>query len=261
MAGSLLRGGGLAAAALTTLALTTTAPAASGATPERPAPPTSAAASAPALAPSAFLGVLPLGAAPALARFAVAATTDPIRAAVRPVTAADVRYTWHPGCPVGPSRLRVVAMNFRGYDGVVRRGMLIVRSDKVAQTAAIFRAAYLAGFTIRRMDNPNKWYGSDVAMMKADNTSAFNCRRVTGNSSRMSPHSYGTAIDVNTMHNPYKAANGVWYPSNGTRWINRKLHDPGMIWGSSTITRQVISRGGVWGGYWSYKDYQHFELG
>ena len=97
--------------------------------------------------------------------------------------------------------------------------------------------------------------------MKADNTSAFNCRRVTGNSSRMSPHSYGTAIDVNTMHNPYKAANGVWYPPNGTRWINRKLHDPGMIWASSTITKQVVSRGGVWGGYWSYKDYQHFELG
>ncbi|MFC7595157.1 M15 family metallopeptidase [Terrabacter sp. GCM10028922] len=191
----------------------------------------------------------------------VAATTDPIRATARPVTAADVRYTWRSGCPVGPSRLRVVEMNFRGYDGIIRRGMLIVRWDKVGQTAAIFRAAYLAGFKIRRMDNPNRWYGNDEEMMKADNTSAFNCRRVTGNSTRMSPHSYGTAIDVNTMHNPYKAANGVWYPPNGLRWINRNLRDPGMIWSWSTITKQVISRGGIWGGYWTYKDYQHFELG
>jgi hypothetical protein len=200
-------------------------------------------------------------AAPAVPLTAIAATTDPIRVTVRAVTAADVRYTWRAGCPVGPSKLRVVSMNFRGYDGVVRRGMLIVRWDKVTQTAAIFRAAYLAGFRIRRMDNPNLWLGSDEAMMKADNTSAFNCRRVTGNSSRLSPHSYGTAIDVNTMRNPYKAANGVWYPPNGLRWVNRSLRDVGMIWGSSTITRQVISRGGIWGGYWTYRDYQHFELG
>jgi hypothetical protein len=191
----------------------------------------------------------------------VATTTDPIRATVRAVTMADVRYTWRSGCPVPPSKLRVVQMNFRGYDGVVRRGMLIVRWDKAAQTAAIFRAAYVAGFRIRRMDNPNLWYGNDEAMMKADNTSAFNCRRVTGNSSRLSPHSYGTAIDVNTMRNPYRAANGVWYPSNGLRWVNRNLRDPGMIFSSWTITRQVISRGGVWGGNWYYKDYQHFELG
>ena len=190
-----------------------------------------------------------------------AVTSDPIRATSRAVTLADVRYTWRSGCPVPPSKLRVVEMNFRGYDGVIRRGMLIVRWDKVGQTAAIFRAAYLAGFRIRRMDNPNRWYGNDQEMMKADNTSAFNCRRVTGNSSRLSPHSYGTAIDVNTVRNPYKAANGVWYPPNGLRWINRNLRDVGMIWSWSTITKQVISRGGVWGGYWTYKDYQHFQLG
>jgi len=199
--------------------------------------------------------------APAADVLLTATTSDPIRATSRAVTLADVRYTWRSGCPVPPSKLRVVEMNFRGYDGVVRRGMLIVRWDKVGQTAAIFRAAYLAGFRIRRMDNPNKWYGNDQEMMKADNTSAFNCRRVTGNSTRLSPHSYGTAIDVNTVRNPYKAANGVWYPPNGLRWINRNLRDVGMIWSWSTITKQVISRGGIWGGYWTYKDYQHFQLG
>ncbi|MCU1536995.1 MAG: family peptidase [Humibacillus sp.] len=199
--------------------------------------------------------------APAADLLPAATTADPIRATSRAVTMADVRYTWRSGCPVPPSKLRVVEMNFRGYDGVVKRGMLIVRYDKVAQTAAIFRAAYVAGFKIRRMDNPNKWYGSDEEMMKADNTSAFNCRRVTGNSTRLSPHSYGTAIDVNTMRNPYKAANGLWYPPNGLRWTNRSLRDAGMIFSWSTITKQVVSRGGVWGGYWTYKDYQHFELG
>ena len=217
-----------------------------------------------ALPPTGLTAPPARGAATAAAPDAIqltAVTSDPIRATSRAVTLADVRYTWRSGCPVPPSKLRVVEMNFRGYDGVIRRGMLIVRWDKVGQTTAIFRAAYVAGFRIRRMDNPNRWFGNDEEMMKADNTSAFNCRRVTGNSSRLSPHSYGTAIDVNTVRNPYKAANGVWYPPNGLRWINRSLRDPGMIWSWSTITKQVISRGGVWGGYWTYKDYQHFQLG
>jgi len=241
MAASHLRGGiGLAAALGTTLCLTVAPPSAP------PAAPTPRVATGDA-------GALPLT--------MTAATSDPIRATARRVTSADVRYTYRAGCPVPPSKLLVVEMNFRGYDGKIRRGLLIVRGDKATQTIAIFRAAYLAGFRIHRMDNPNLWYGNDEEMMKADNTSAFNCRRVTGNTSRLSPHSYGTAIDVNTMRNPYKAANGRWYPSNGLRWVDRTLRDPGMIFSAWTITRQVISRGGIWGGNWSYKDYQHFELG
>ena len=44
--------------------------------------------------------------------------------------------------------------------------------------------------------------GSDLAAMRADNTSAFNCRTVTGNPYRLSQHSYGNAIDINTVRNP-----------------------------------------------------------
>lgn len=190
----------------------------------------------------------------------LASTTDPIRAVISRVTYADVKYTWRSGCPVGPSSLRKVTMNFRGYDGTTKRGMLIVRYTHASAVAAIFRDAYRHGFRIKRMDNPNLWYGDDKAMMAADNTSAFNCRRVTGDSSRVSPHSYGKSIDVNPRRNPYRAANGVWYPWNGHRWIDRSLRDPGMLFGWSAMTKNIINRGGVWGGYWRYRDYQHFEL-
>ena len=135
-----------------------------------------------------------------------------------------------------------------------------MRASHASAVAAIFRDAYRNGFRINRMDNPNLWYGNDEKMMAADNTSAFNCRRVTGNSSRLSPHSYGKAIDVNPRRNPYKAANGVWYPPNGYRWINRSLRDPGMLFRWSAMTKNIINRGGTWGGFWRYPDYQHFEL-
>ena len=186
--------------------------------------------------------------------------SDPIQAVIKTVTSADVRYTWRAGCPVGPASLRKVEMNYRRYDGTIKRGVLIVRASHASAVAAIFRDAYRNGFRINRMDNPNLWYGNDEQMMAADNTSAFNCRRVTGNSSRLSPHSYGKAIDVNPRRNPYKAANGVWYPPNGYRWINRSLRDPGMLFRWSAMTKNIINRGGIWGGFWRYPDYQHFEL-
>lgn len=186
--------------------------------------------------------------------------TDLFRPVVTRVTLEDVRWTWREGCPVGPSRLRKITMGYRGYDGLVHRGVLIVAADEVTDMVAVFRAAFDAGFRIRRMDNPNLWHGDDEAMMAADNTSAFNCRQVVGNTSRVSPHSYGYAFDVNPLRNPYLAADGVWYPPNGSRWIDRSLRDAGMVRASSAITRAVLARGGTWGGAWGNPDYQHYEL-
>ncbi|MDN5766411.1 MAG: M15 family metallopeptidase [Humibacillus sp.] len=176
------------------------------------------------------------------------------------MTAEDVKHTYRPGCPVGPSRLRKITMTYRSYSGEVRTGVLIVAVTHAATVVDIFRQAFDAGFRINRMDNPNVWDGDDERMMTADNTSAFNCRQVTGDAAKLSPHSYGTAIDVNTRRNPYRAADGVWYPPNGARWIDRSLGDPGMIRSSSTITRAVLAAKGTWGGRWADPDYQHFEL-
>lgn len=39
--------------------------------------------------------------------------------------------------------------------------------------------------------------------MEANNTSAFNCRDVTGKPWVFSRHNYGGAIDINPIQNPY----------------------------------------------------------
>jgi hypothetical protein len=43
--------------------------------------------------------------------------------------------------------------------------------------------------------------GDDDRSMAANNTSAFNCRKVAG-TSKWSEHAYGRAIDVNPVQNP-----------------------------------------------------------
>jgi hypothetical protein len=183
-----------------------------------------------------------------------------LNAAVTRTTTADVATTYHPGCPVGPSRLRTVRMNFYGLDKKMHRGVLIVRSDLTGKIKHAFGRSLGDRFPITRMNNPNIYGGNDPRQMAADNSSGFNCRRVVGNPYRMSPHSYGIAIDVNTRQNPYRDVTGKWWPSNGKAFIDRTPRRLGMLNSRSTLVRTLGSDGFFWGGRWfPGRDYQHFQ--
>lgn len=140
----------------------------------------------------------------------------------------------------------------------MHRGVLIVRADLANGLVATFGANL--GRPIRRMDNPNVWGGSDPKQMEADNTSGFNCRKVTGNPYAQSPHSYGIAIDINTRENPYRDVTGKWWPKSGQAYIKRSPWKNGMLTKTSVLTTQLRSRVYFWGGLWCPgRDYQHFE--
>lgn len=181
-------------------------------------------------------------------------------AVVTRTTAADVADTYHAGCPVGPSRLRTIHLNYYGLDKKMHRGVIIVASSRVKSIDAAFNVGLKKGFRIRQLSNPNHWGGSDTKQMEDDNSSGFNCRKVTGNPYAQSPHSYGIAIDVNTRENPYHAANGRWYPTSGKSFIKRSPYRQGMLYTTSSLTKALRHRGYFWGGFWSPgTDYQHFE--
>jgi hypothetical protein len=99
---------------------------------------------------------------------------------------------------------------------------------------------------------------SDIAAMKADNTSAFNCRPVTGNPYRVSQHSYGNAIDVNTVRNPYVVGSRV-YPGFARPYLNRSRVRTGMITRGGVLATKMRQLGWPWGARWSHPDYQHFS--
>lgn len=183
-----------------------------------------------------------------------------LHAVVRATTAADVAHTYHPGCPVGPSSLTTIAVNYWGFDSRVHRGVMIIRSSLASRVVRGFGEALRVDFPIRRMDNPNLWGGNDPRQMAADNTSGFNCRKVVGDPYTESPHSYGIALDVNTVENPYRDPNGTWWPSNGRSYISRSAARRGMLYYSSTLTSELRSEIFFWGGLWNPgRDYQHFE--
>ncbi|MGA7690145.1 MAG: M15 family metallopeptidase [Jiangellales bacterium] len=164
------------------------------------------------------------------------------------------------------SQLRNLRVQYRDYNGRVRTGTVVVRADAVDAVRTVFRRAYEQRFPFKLVKPLEGYYAggarsphdSDVAAMNAGNTGAFNCRPVVGNPYRTSQHSYGNAIDYNTIQNPYVTASRV-YPTAGRAYLNRSRYQAGMILPGSVVATTMASRGWPWGARWAYPDYQHFS--
>jgi len=233
------------------------------------------AAPSPSATPSAvLLPVVPRAGAEPAVRFPVnapavgAGANATVSAVPDAEWAAMVGFSWTPGCPVGRASLRMVRVNFWGFDGKRSRGAVVVNAAIATQTAAAFTRLYDLGFRIRQMrpmdaswgKNPKGPGADDYAAMRADNTSAFNCRYVGGAEATKvySRHAYGYAIDVNDFENPYVADTGTVYPD--TYWLHRRSPGAGVFSSSSSsAVRAFTAQGFRWGGLWSAPDYQHFE--
>ncbi|MFF8841545.1 M15 family metallopeptidase [Streptomyces sp. NPDC015127] len=204
-----------------------------------------------ALALGLALGLLP--------GHAAAADAPRLAATVRDVTGEKLGASHTPGCPVPPERLRLITMNHWGFDGRVHRGELIVHQDAVRPVLRVFRKIFEERFPIRRMRVMAEYDGSDARAMADDNTSAFNCRRVTGDAGHLSRHSYGDAVDINPLENPYVDRAGAVHPPAARRHLERNPATEGLIVPGDPVARAMESAGWEWGGHWSPPDYQHFS--
>jgi hypothetical protein len=186
-------------------------------------------------------------------------TTAPVfGSSIESISTGDLPASWRSGCPVGVESLRMVEVSHWGFDGKERTGTLIVAAAVAEDMVDIMSRLFTAGFPIERMEPVDVYDGDDNRSMAANNTSAFNCRAVTGGSS-WSEHSYGTAVDVNPLLNPY-VRGGTVLPPEGSAYADRSLDEPGMIHAGDEVVEAFGAHGWIWGGTWdSTKDYQHFS--
>jgi hypothetical protein len=192
---------------------------------------------------------------------AVPATTlPPYVATVQHVTAAELRWSWRPGCPVGPSQLRRIRLRYVGFDGKAHVGNIVVNAAVTDDVTAVFRRLYGARFPIRSILPIDVFHGSDSRSTAADNTSSFNCRfAVAPGAKHWSMHAYGEAVDVDTVENPY-IENGVELPANAKAYADRSNVRRGMAVAGGALVRAFAAVGWSWGGRWSPSpDYQHFS--
>jgi hypothetical protein len=187
---------------------------------------------------------------------------EPVRWAVEPLAPELVRVmtgrSWHRGCPVAPSSLRLLHVRIRNFSGVDTAGELVVNRDAAFAVISAFQSMYVHGFRIRQVRLVDAFGGSDEASMVADNTSAFNCRLVPG-TNVWSQHSFGRAVDVNPLENPEVGAGRV-DPPQAAAYVDRSRHTLGMIHFGDAAWKAFAHVGWPWGGQWrSLKDYQHFS--
>ena len=168
--------------------------------------------------------------------------------------------SWHPGCPVSLSQLRLLTLTYRGFDSRPHTGKLVVNADVASTVVSVFHRLYDARFPIRRMQLVDDYGGSDFRSIEADNTSSFNCRAATG-STHWSEHAYGHAIDVDPIENPY-VEGGQTSHAASRPYLDRSRHRPGMAYPGGVLVQAFAAVGWGWGGSWSgsIHDFQHFSV-
>jgi hypothetical protein len=167
--------------------------------------------------------------------------------------------SWRPGCPVGLDDLRLVTMTYWGFDSTAHTGVMVLHRDHADAVVRAFAYVYGARFPIERMQLVDDYGGDDNASMAANNTVAFNCREVDGRPGVYSQHTYGWAVDINPVQNPWLRDNVVKPPA-GLAYLDRTQQAPGMIHDGDVVVAVFKSIGWKWGGLFrSAKDYQHFS--
>ncbi len=183
---------------------------------------------------------------------------------ITPALERRMRWSHRAGCPVPLGDLRHLRVSFVGFDGAARTGELVVHRDVADDVVSVFRTLYAARWPIARMRLVDAYRGDDDLSMAANNTSAYNCRRVAGSTS-WSEHAFGRAIDVNPVQNPYVQPGSV-DPDEGRRYadLDRSAGarvPQGVVRAGDVVVRAFAEIGWEWGGHWtSSKDYQHFSL-
>ncbi len=210
-------------------------------------------ATSPASTPTAASDIEPPDQADPVPDTGFSGTISVIEAAL----ATRMTSSWRDGCPVPLADLRYVTLTYRGFDGADHQGEMVVAASVADDVVAIFRRLYEIGYPIASMRLVDDFGGDDDASMSANNTSAFNCRPVTGGGG-FSEHSYGTAIDVDPVQNPYLSGSTV-LPAEGLQYVDRP-DAPGVIHPGDQVVQAFADHGFSWGGYWTRPiDYQHFS--
>ena len=170
---------------------------------------------------------------------------------------------WKKECPVGIERLKLLEVSHYNFVHTISTGQLIVL-DKISQAVLnIFEELLVLKFPINSIKTMDEFRGNDELSMAANNSSCFNFRPING-TDKLSMHSYGLAIDINPVQNPFimidKTSNNIKVlPEQSVDFLNRHNKQEGMVEPIVEIFRKYGFS--EWGGNWNTPiDYHHFQV-
>ena len=134
-------------------------------------------------------------------------------------TARKVSASWRPGCPVPLEDLRLLPVTHVGFDGRPRAGELVVHVSVAEDIIGVFHALVDAGFPIEQVDSSTRsartTTGPWPPTTRRRSTVARPRVRAGG------PSTYGKAIDINPVQNPYVMRSGAVLPPSGSPFTER----------------------------------------
>lgn len=167
------------------------------------------------------------------------------------------------GCTVARADLRYLRLSYVDAEGREHVGEMVCNKAISQDVLAIFRELYRQRYPIQRIRLIDDYEASDERSMRDNNTSSF-CYRTISGTTKLSKHSLGLAVDVNTLYNPYvrtgKDGRRIVEPSTAVKYVDRTKSFPYKIVKGDLLHRLFLQHGFRWGGSWrTMKDWQHFE--
>lgn len=162
-------------------------------------------------------------------------------------------------------RLREVFINHYDFEGNIKKGSVIILDVMAEDCRQIFAALYEKEFPIHSVKPICQFDADDNKSMNANNSSAYNPRFIAGTKD-LSIHSYGMALDINPVQNPYLKFGDMAshdmkiYPISGKNYLNRAVKQRGMLEDVVDIFYKYGFT--IWGGAWTERriDYHHLQV-
>ena len=166
-------------------------------------------------------------------------------------------------CTVPREDLRYLHVLHKDLDGKTHEGEMICNVYIAADLLDIFQKLYEANYPIEKIRLIDEYDADDEISMRDNNSSCFNFRFIS-NTTKVSKHGLGLAVDINTLYNPYvKVVDGkkILEPATAEKYTDRRKKFSYKIEKNDLCYKLFKEHGFEWGGEWeNVKDYQHFEL-
>ncbi len=163
--------------------------------------------------------------------------------------------SWNPDCPVPIDDLAYIQVTHWNMDQKLCTGEVIYHKNLAHELIDIFSELFDEGCCIQQMELVDNYDALDEPSMEANNSTAFCSRAITGKPGVYSKHSYGCAIDINPLFNPYVKGD-ILLPKTAAKFLDRTLLQTGLIVENDAYYQAFIKRGYTWGGNWDkpYRD-------
>lgn len=161
-------------------------------------------------------------------------------------------------------QLELITVEYFSFDDKLHRGQIVINEQLASDVKAMFELAEETKFPISKVvPNAHPEYNFDTKKLVFDHnvTYSFGYRKVK-DSDKLSLHSYGRAIDINPLQNPYiryRDGKEIVFPPD-SKWNPKK---PGTLHKNNELIKFMESRGWEWGGHWTKQDgvidYMHLQ--